>query len=173
MEDLHKTWGHRWLTPKARPTKSRIHGLGVMCIRRIRKGETICVYGGIIIPIKEIRKYRSMMGHAGIQIDDKFFVCPATREELGKTGIFNHSCEPNMGLSGPVMSVAIREIRAGEEITGDYAFMESCFKPFRCLCGSRNCRKIIRPTDWKKPEIRKKYGRYFSPYLKRKLGKIQ
>jgi hypothetical protein len=27
MEDLHKRWKHRWLNPKVKPFKSKIHGL--------------------------------------------------------------------------------------------------------------------------------------------------
>jgi SET domain-containing protein len=33
----------------------------------------------------------------------------------------NHSCEPNLGMGGNVLLVAMREIAAGEELTIDYA----------------------------------------------------
>ncbi|MBI4176533.1 MAG: SET domain-containing protein-lysine N-methyltransferase [Candidatus Aenigmarchaeota archaeon] len=169
MADLHKTWGHRWLTPKAKPAKSKIHGLGVIAVKPIRKGDIVSVHGGIIVPKSEINKYRKKCGHIGNQIDDNFFMCPANRDELKKGGVFNHSCNPNRGFIDSIITVAIREIKPGKEICADYAFFESHFEPFKCNCGSRNCRKIIRPDDWKMPAIRKKYGKYFSPYLKKKI----
>ena len=36
----------------------------------------------------------------------------------------NHSCEPNAGLSGQVVLVAMRDIRDGEEILYDYAMSD-------------------------------------------------
>lgn len=106
--------------------KSHIHGIGVFAKRTIRKGEVICVYGGIVVPTSEIMEYRKKQGHAGIQVDEKFFLCPV---------------------------------------------METYFEPFKCRCGSSGCRKTIRPTDWRIPEIQRKYGRYFSPYLQKKFLK--
>lgn len=69
------------------------------------------------------------MGHVGIQIDENFFICPTSREELKKTGVFNHSCEPNAGFRSSIVLEAIRDIKAGEEITFDYAFCEMYFEP--------------------------------------------
>lgn len=136
----------------------------------IPKGEIVAVLGGIIVPKKDIHQYRDKMGHVGIQIDDDFFICPATREELEGTGVFNHSCNPNVGYHGNAVIVhAIRDIKKGEELCFDYAFVERDFEEFACKCGSNNCRKIIKPTDWENPEIQKRFGQYYSPYLKKKI----
>jgi len=52
----------------------------------------------------------------------------------------NHSCDPNTEFIGLNM-VARRDIRAGEELTVDYAtFYDSHMTPFDCDCGSPNCR---------------------------------
>ncbi len=171
MKNLHKIWKHRWITPKARSYKSKIQGLGVVAIKLIQKGEIVAVLGGVIVPISEIKKYRKKLGHVGIQINDNFFICPTSREELEETGVFNHSCNPNIGYLDSITFIAIRDINPGEELTFDYAFSETVFKAFKCNCGSKNCRKIIKPSDWKIPEIQKKYKKYFSPYLKRKILK--
>ncbi|MBI4163111.1 MAG: SET domain-containing protein-lysine N-methyltransferase [Candidatus Aenigmarchaeota archaeon] len=170
MQDLHKIWGHRWLTPKALVKTSPIHGLGTFAIKPIRKGEVISVTGGIVVPHSDIARYRKMMGHIGSQINDDFFIVPASRKEIEKSGVFNHSCEPNRGFVDSVTTIAIKSIGAGEELTADYAFFESDFKPFRCGCNAANCRKIIKPTDWKIKALQDKYGQYFSPYLKRKIS---
>jgi len=169
MKDLHKFWKHRWITSKSKVYKSYIHGLGVIAVENIPKGEVVAVLGGVIVPISEINKYREKFGHIGIQIDDNFFICPASREELKETGAFNHSCEPNIGYKDPITFVTIRDIKADEELVFDYAFSESMFEPFECNCGNADCRKIIKPDDWKIPEIQKRHGEYFSPYLKKKF----
>lgn len=76
--------------------------------------------------------------------------------DLGKLGVLdpwvpfrylNHSCEPNAQLvmyparrgSPPTLWVeALRTIRAGDQITIDYAWPAD--SAIRCLCGSKKCR---------------------------------
>ena len=171
MEDLHAHWKHRWLGPKVKPYKSSIHGIGLVAIEPIAKGEVVQVVGGIIVPRSQTVEYRKIMGHIGIQIHDDFWIVPADRKEVEETGAPNHSCEPNIGFEGSNVYIAIRNIKPKEEIFVDYAFMESYFEPFECKCGSLKCRKIIKPDDWKIKEIQNKYGEYFSPYLKEKILK--
>ena len=170
MEDLHKIWHHRWLNPKVKSFDSPVSGKGIIAVKPISKGEIIVVLGGIIVPKSDILKYRKTMGHIGTQIHDNFFIVPTTREELNETGSPNHSCNPNIGFDGPIFYVAMRDINIGEELLLDHAFMESFFEPFKCNCSSKNCRNIITPDDWKIPELQKKYGEYFSPYLKKKFA---
>jgi uncharacterized protein len=169
MKDLHNTWAHRWITPKARSAQSKIDRLGVVAIQDIKKGEPVGVLGGVIVSSREIEKYWYKMGHVGIQIDDNFFIVPTSREELEITGVFNHSCDPNCGFSNSITFITLRDIKAGEELVFDYAFCESKIKEFVCECGSLNCRKVIKPTDWKNSELWEKYGEYYSPYLREKF----
>ncbi|MFH0884613.1 MAG: SET domain-containing protein-lysine N-methyltransferase [Candidatus Micrarchaeota archaeon] len=168
-KDLHDIWPHRWMTNKAKAINSKIHGLGTMAAEDIKKGETVAVLGGIVINKAQIRDYWKMMGEVGIQIDDDFFICPSSREELEKTGVFNHSCEPNCGFGGTLRVVAIRDIKKGEELLSDYAFYASLADGFECRCGSPDCRKVIKPDDWKNPALQNRYAGYFSPYLKQKV----
>jgi SET domain-containing protein len=163
-------WQHRWITPKAEAQKSRIHGLGTVAIEQIHKGEIVGVLGGVIISSEEIAEYRRRMGHVGIQVNENFFICPTSRKELEETEVFNHSCEPNIGYIDSITFVAIKDIKPMEELVFDYAFSETFFEPFECKCGSANCRKIIKPDDWKIAKIQEKYGQYFSPYLKKKIN---
>lgn len=61
----------------------------------------------------------------------------------------NHSCDPNTGIRdndyGGFDFIALRDIAPNEEITWDYETSEylSIAVP-RCLCGTANCRKMIR-----------------------------
>ncbi|MBI2662361.1 SET domain-containing protein [Candidatus Woesearchaeota archaeon] len=171
MNDLHNTWPHRWISNKAESFRSPIQGFGVRATKPIKRGEIVMVIGGIIIPRKDIYKYREIMGHIGIQVHDDFWIVPSDKKEAEETGIPNHSCNPNIGFDGSICYIAIRDIKTGEEILLDYAFMETEFQSFRCNCGSNNCRRIIKPTDWQIPEVQKKFGNYFSPYLKSKILK--
>lgn len=174
MEDLHKIWPHRWVTKKVKAFNSPIDRLGTIAVEAVSKGELVAILGGIVVPTSDIYKYREKIGSdVGVQIGDNFFICPTNREELKITGVFNHSCEPNTGSGGSIELIAIKDIMPGEELTFDYAFHETNFKPFKCKCGSANCRKIITPDDWKNPELQKKYGQYFAPYLRRKFMKIE
>jgi hypothetical protein len=61
---------------------------------------------------------------------------------------FNHSCDPNCGLTNLRDLHAIRTIEAGEELTYDYSLNArgiyfwwnmACL----CKCGAENCRRVI------------------------------
>lgn len=160
---------HRWITPKAECRQSSIHGLGVFATQRIPAREIVVVFGGAIVPKCNIEQYREEVGHLGLQISDDFFICPHSREEVEDTGTFNHSCESNCGCLDSIQIIAIRDIEAGEELTFDEAFTETYFSPISCNCGSPHCRGIIRPTDWQDPELQRRYGPYFSPYIRAKF----
>ena len=65
-------------------------------------------------------------------------------DELSRT--FNHSCDPNCGIRQETKLFAIRDIKAGEEITYDYSTTVPKYKSWwkmRCHCGASNCRKVI------------------------------
>jgi len=114
MKDLHEKWGHRWLNSKAKAKSSSVAGTGVFAVDNIKKGESVGVLGGVIVPTKQIKNYRKAMTQVGIQIDDDFFIVPTTREELETYGVFNHSCKPNIGFSNSITFVAMRDIKVGE-----------------------------------------------------------
>ncbi len=167
--DLHEKWPHRWLTLKAKPGSSPIHRYGVFAVEDIEFGEPINVFGGIAVPRWEIKEYRNIISHAGVQVSDDFFIVPSSNEEIEMQGIFNHSCEPNVGFNSSVTMVAIRNIKAGEELVMNYAFMETDFESFECNCGAMTCRKIIKSDTWQDVEFQTKYGKYYSPYLRDKF----
>jgi hypothetical protein len=168
--DLHSDYNHRWHSPKVKSYNSPIEGLGVIAVEHIKKGEVVFVYGGVIVPRAELEDYHKKLGDVGIQIDDNFWICPTSREELEKQGVINHSCDPNVGYSNQVVLTAIRDIKPNEEITFDYAFSESFMDELQCNCGSPQCRKKITQDDWKLKNLQDKYAEYFSPYLKNKIS---
>jgi len=77
----------------------------------------------------------------------------------------NHSCCPNAKVSGRNL-VAIRDIKAGEEINFDYETTEfEMAEPFQCLCGSSECRKSIRGYKFLDLETRRRLRSSTADYL--------
>ncbi|MCB5906220.1 SET domain-containing protein-lysine N-methyltransferase [Streptomyces pinistramenti] len=83
----------------------------------------------------------------------------------------NHSCDPNCGIglnaSGAHDLLARVPIRAGQEITFDYAMRNYAVEHFpgRCQCRTALCRGRI--TGWRDlpPERRDAYRGLVAPYL--------
>lgn len=163
-----------YISPKAKKgIKSKIAGRGLFAARAIKKGEVVAIKGGHIIDWKTYKKHEDLIGMTVLQIDDNFILAPLKKSEIEKVTIFlNHSCGPNVGVRGEITFVAMRDIKVGEELTIDYAMIENEEYPsMKCACGSRNCRKIITGKDWERKELQKKYGEYFSAFLREKMRK--
>lgn len=155
-----------FISPKARKeSHSSIHGRGLFSIEDIKKGEIVTVKGGAILTKHELEKIGSAL-HAEMQIGDDLFIAPASESDYEESMMcLNHSCNPNLGIRGDVVFVAMRDIRAGEELTVDYAMMDNVPSRFDCHCGSLECRKEVTGKDWQKREIQEKYRGYFSAYI--------
>ncbi len=98
-------------------------------------------------------------------LTDEVFVSWSPDPEHWKP--INHSCDPNAWLEGMDL-VARRKIKAGEEITIDYAtFYNERMDDFPCHCGTRRCRKMIRGTDYLEDFV-ERYGEHVSDYVKMK-----
>ena len=75
----------------------------------------------------------------------------------------------DLGIRGEITFVALRDIRAGEELTHDWAMTDDDDYSVECKCGAPNCRKILTGKDWQHSELQKRYAGYFSAYLARKM----
>jgi len=54
----------------------------------------------------------------------------------------NHSCEPNCEaqfIDGHIWMVAIRDVRAGEELTFNYSYDLEDYREHPCRCGAASC----------------------------------
>lgn len=58
----------------------------------------------------------------------------------------NHSCDPTCLAPGYDFELAVRDVRAGEELTDDYGSL-NIESALECHCGSARCRGVIRPGD--------------------------
>lgn len=135
---------------------SQIHGKGVFALAEIPKGALIAEYAGRRIP------WAKALEMPPIDLANPnhtfFFDLDGTTvidgNQNGNSSRFiNHSCDPNCeavheerGGADRVFIYTLRRIRAGEELSFDYALMvngrvtEKTRREFACFCGARNCR---------------------------------
>ncbi len=162
-----------YLSPKleARPAPNK-GGMGVYACEPIRRGEVVAMWGGRVIPVEEIYYYNEELRRYLIQVEEGLFLTPSWPTEPAE--YFNHSCDPNTGLSGQSALVAMRDIEAGEEVCFDYAMSEShpLFE-FECHCGTERCRGRMSAEDWRDRELQIRYAGYFSPYLQRRIEALR
>jgi SET domain-containing protein len=159
-----------YISPKAAVKESSIHGKGLFAVAPFAQGEIVCVKGGYIFNRETLQSMPEWYRAAEIQIADDLFIGPLNESEREGSMIFsNHSCEPNLGVQGQVVFVAMRDIETGEELTHDWATTDDDSYEMQCGCGSVNCRKIITGRDWQRPELQEKYRGYISWYLAEKI----
>jgi SET domain-containing protein len=156
---------------KTEVRESTIHGRGLFATAEIAKGEVVAVKGGHIISREQLREQVTpRLGPAEIQIGDDLFIAPVTNEEREGSMIYsNHSCNANLGMRGEITFVAMRDIRAGEELTHDWATTDDDNYTLKCNCGAKNCRGTLTGKDWQRPELKERYAGYFSAYLAEKI----
>ena len=155
-----------YLSPKAAVQASPIHGRGLFAASPMDAGEIVCVKGGYILTRAALAEVAPVLGPAEIQIADDLFIGPRELEEREGAMIFsNHSCEPNIGVQGQIVFVALRQILPGEELTHDWATTDDDDYILECRCGAPTCRRIVTGKDWKRPDLQRKYRGLFSWYL--------
>ena len=164
-----------YLSPKTEVRESKIHGRGLFAIADIAKNEIVAIKGGHIVDRKTLReKITPLLGPVEIQIDDDLFIAPVTDEEREGSMLYsNHSCDANLGMRGEITFVAMRDIRAGEELTHDWAMTDDDDYSVECNCGAPNCRKILTGKDWQRPDLQRRYAGYFSVYLACKIALLE
>jgi SET domain-containing protein len=144
-------------------------GKGVFATAPIAAGTTVAGFGGRVAHRREFERLDEHDRTHSIQIDDDLFL--VTARELEPADYTNHSCEPNAGLLGNVLVVAMRDIESGEEICFDYAMCDADdYDEFVCACGTPGCRGVITGADWMRPELQERYAGYFSAYIARRIA---
>jgi hypothetical protein len=157
-----------YLSPRAQHRNAGRKGDGVFAIAPIERGGTVAAFGGRALHRDEFARLDAHQRTHAIQIDDDLFL--ATPPELDPADYINHSCEPNCGLLGNVLVVAMRDIEVGEEICFDYAMCDADdYDEFVCECGTASCRRLVTGADWMRPELQERYAGYFSAYIERRI----
>ncbi len=161
-----------YISPKAEVRESPIHGRGLFAAEPFEEGEVVCVKGGYVFGRETLRSMPAWYRSAEIQVAEDLFIGPLAPEEREGSMIFsNHSCEPNIGVRGQIVFVALREVSAGEELTHDWATTDDDDYELDCNCGAALCRKVITGRDWRRPDLRERYRGHFSSYLADKIAR--
>lgn len=147
-------------------------GHGVFAKAAVTAGELLIVWGGKVFTGEEFVKLPLDRQMYSIQIEENIYQVSVEPSE--PADYVNHSCDPNAGLAGQISLVAMRDIEAGEEICFDYAMSDgSPYDEFVCGCGSPKCRGVVTGNDWQKLALQQRYAGYFSPYLQRRINRLQ
>lgn len=161
-----------YLNPKCQSRPKRVSGCGVYAIAPIAKGELVSLWGGIVIHKDQLDPSMPRFTERVIQIDEDLYLLTSAEKE--PNDCFNHSCEPNLGFTGQIGLIALRDIQTGEELSFDYVMSDGGpYDEFNCDCGNPNCRGKVTGNDWKRPELWQKYAGYFSPYLARRIASMR
>ena len=164
---LHQTY----FSPKTEKRLSGIEGRGLFAKEPISQGEIVVVKGGYVMTTAQRHKVSEYMGPSEIQIAEDLHIGPTTPEDReGGMMHLNHSCEPNLGLQGQIVFVALRDISKDEELTFDYAMTDDDpHDAMQCNCGASSCRGTVTGRDWKRKDLQRKYDGYFSWYIQRRI----
>lgn len=121
-------------TVKTKIGVSKIHGVGLMALLSLEKGEKLYAdniprvytlpyssFGKLFPEIKEL-----LLGQFPQIVNGSHFAYPTTRLQA----YVNHSNEPNYDAVNDVM---LKDVRAGEEITENYKLIKNYKKVFKWL----------------------------------------
>jgi SET domain-containing protein len=123
--------------------RSRIHGKGCFATKPFAARKKIAEYAGERISNAEANRRAHRKTLRICAINNRWSV-DGSRGGNG-THYINHSCQPNAFMKilyKHILFIALRDIRAGEEITIDYeTTLHSDDK--RCICRAPKCRGTI------------------------------
>lgn len=144
-------------------------GWAAFAERDLAPNSTVATFGGVAARYAALARFDADRVSRSIQIDDDLFLVGPTVAEPGD--FLNHSCTPNCGMRNATQVVTMRHVRAGEELTFDYAMTDTTpYDEFTCRCGAATCRGHVRADDWRNPELRTRYDGWFAPHVARRIA---
>lgn len=134
------------LMPKLEVNETGRYGIGVFAGENINQGQVVKILSGEVIPLDECVKRINegkLNNDDPLQIGKELYI---DLDCLSRT--FNHSCDPNAGVSKVNELIALRDIKIGKKITYDYSAVVAPNNPpsefsMECECGAECCRGII------------------------------
>jgi D-alanine-D-alanine ligase-like ATP-grasp enzyme len=183
---MQEAWGHREFFEKiitaALQRHRKLHKkwklvlnyksrYGMYASEDIRAGDVIELYEEqphVLVSRKHVRRnwneqQQQWFAQYAYPLTDELFVSWSHEPDHWKP--INHSCDPTAWLDG-LNLVARRHLQPGQEITMDYAtFCNEHMEEFICNCEARECRGVIRGTDYKQPFM-ERYGDHVSDYVR-------
>jgi hypothetical protein len=159
-----------WLHPAVEVRPSPIAGLGLFAMAAITTGTIVGRVGGQLVSGQRLRELLAAAASDPRQpyidtisvAEDLHLVLPPRRDN----GYGNHSCDPNLWWVSAYELAARAAIAPGDELTNDYG--TSSAEPgfaMDCRCGSAFCRGVITGSDWRRQDLRDRYGAHWVPVL--------
>src|SRR5438105_8899772 len=118
----------------------------------IAHGELVAVWGGDVVTFDALEALNRIRQRYSVQVEEDLYL--VTTRDNDPTDYINHSCAPNLGMSGQIALVAMRDIAPGQEVAFDYAMTDgSPYDEFACACGAPDCRGYVSGADWQRPDL--------------------
>jgi SET domain-containing protein len=119
---------------------SVIHGTGGYARRDMAAGTRVIEYVGERITKAESLRRCELDNQYIFELDEEVDVDGNVSWNLAR--FINHSCAPNCEVEldgGRIWILALRDIKAGEELTFNYGYDLEDYREHPCCCGSRDC----------------------------------
>ena len=119
---------------------SPIHGFGGFARDNISSGTRVIEYIGEKITKQESLARCERSNEYIFAIDDAHDL--DGNVDWNPARFLNHSCEPNCEArfeDGHIWVVAVRDVRAGEELTFNYSYDLEDYREHPCHCGAASC----------------------------------
>jgi uncharacterized protein len=161
-----------WIDPALQLGRSEIDGQGLFTRNDVRSGSTLIRFGGYLFSASERFNEGLVQPSSVVGVAESVILAEQVTTSRDQSDYINHSCEANAGMGDALTVVAKHFLRAGSEITCDYAYWEtesSYRMKKQCRCRSDACRGAITGMDWSKPELRSEILRWASPFIRRRL----
>ena len=147
---------------------SGVQGNGDFATKNLKKDEKIFKFSNNLITILHKPGCDCDVCKRCINLKKDKWLYPK-KDSLGWN--LNHSCNPNSYSKGRDI-FALRKIKKGEEITIDYSTTSIDKKwSMRCICGLKNCRKIIRSIQFLPLNLFNRYLVLMPRYVESNYGK--
>ena len=160
-------------SPLTEVRRSGIAGRGVFALTDIPAGTVVAIKAGHLLDRAALKLIGDLAIHAALRVTATHWLAPLTEAEAELTmTFFNHSCSPNVGMQGSMIAVTMRPIKAGEELTLDYAmFQDDEEFDLTCQCRSPRCRRRLTGRDWRHAALQERYAGFFSAYIQGRIDR--
>jgi hypothetical protein len=162
-----------WLDPSIEVRDSAIEGRGLFARQAYPADVVVSRLGGRLVSWAELRR---LIADPELPYVDTITVSETEHLVLPPrrpNGYGNHSCDPNLWWVGPYELATRRPIAPGEELTNDYATgtAEPAYT-MACRCGTSLCRGTVTGDDWRRADLRARYGEHWIPMLLARIAAL-
>ena len=146
----YRVQGEDTVKIRVRVSTSRIAGQGLFAGQDIKQGTKIIQYFGKKITHEESERRLAAGSVYIFGLNERYAIDGNTRKNTAR--YINHACEPNCHteqFGNTIWIVAIKDIRAGEELTYNYGYDDEDYENNPCNCGAQHCcGYILGPQYW-------------------------